>query len=121
MIQPKFSLELDRSTIKAASGSAEGLIFIGPKVIKGTFDKVFQARFGETPDIPARQAYDAIHLLAKAIENQGTDTNKVLQWLDSFEQYDGASGHYSRKDGILEVPTQFYVVRGSDYEELVSH
>lgn len=114
---PMYSLELDRSIIQAAQGAAEGLIFIGPRISPGRFDDVYKKRFSATADIPAYQAYDAIRLLAKAIETVGGEVSRIEKWLNSFNSYDGVAGRYSRVEGVLELPTQLYVIKGEDYSQ----
>jgi len=55
----------------------------------------FQARYGRDPDIWAAQGYDALYLLAKAVQGTGStnplDLSYAIRFMDAWE---GANGRY---------------------------
>lgn len=68
------------------------------------FVKKYQARFGMHPDAWAAQAYDALYILAKALEHTGSrnplDLAYAIRYMDAWE---GVNGRYQfDKNGNME-------------------
>ena len=87
-----FYIDEDPSVKLVASEAIEGVVF--PKHVPAikSFKKRFIERYGEKPGEPADYAYDTIMILAKVINEFGTDTDDIIEGLHSLRDYPGASG-----------------------------
>lgn len=115
---PIFGIELDHSVVQAAGPAAEGVIAIGPSAPESEFTKSYRRRYGEDPDIPSHQSYDAVKLLAQAIRTEGEGTENVLRFFKNFRHYEGASGTITNDRGIVSTSTAFYVVKDGTLHRL---
>jgi len=90
-----------------------GLIFAeAPLDLTAPFTKTFVERFKATYKVPAlpygiwtSEAYDAVRLLAKTINECGDDVEKVKICLRKVENYEGVSGRLSinqKGDGVRD-------------------
>lgn len=113
---PMYGIEVDQAAIDSANGTTEGLIYIGPDYPSSRFSDSFKSSFGKSPDVPASNAYDAVHLLARAINEVGDDPNRVTNYFRSFHDFEGASGLISSRSGRTRMSTAFYVVRNGKFE-----
>jgi branched-chain amino acid transport system substrate-binding protein len=79
------------------------------------FRKAYERRFGEAPQILCDNGYDAVHMLAVAIERAGAyDGEKVKEELYKLKDYDGASGVMTfDKNGDVHKPFGLKVITGS--------
>lgn len=59
----------------------------------------FKEKFKKEPGILANTAYDALMVIAHAIEQVGTDTNKLQTYLHQMKSYPGVSGEISFSGG----------------------
>jgi ABC-type branched-subunit amino acid transport system substrate-binding protein len=84
----------------------------------GPFAERFKKRFMASPDVPAFQAYDAVSLLAKAIQARGLKTEALMEYLSSFGEYQGVSGTLRTARGQVQFPLDFYIVRGEGYRRV---
>jgi branched-chain amino acid transport system substrate-binding protein len=84
---PLFTIEADRAALRAAGASSDGLISLGPSVPEGSFGHKYQMKYQEAPDNPSFQAYDAVQLLAKAIEAKGEKPSEVTSVPFTSEQF----------------------------------
>ncbi|MCP4350259.1 MAG: ABC transporter substrate-binding protein [Desulfobacterales bacterium] len=97
------SSNLDSSELFSVAGdAAEGVVIPTvfnakkPTRITREFVKRFEAEFGVVPDVWAAQGYDAIRLLAYAIEESGSTVPIVLgSTLRILENWQGVAGDYS--------------------------
>lgn len=90
---PKFSITLDQSAIDAAQGGFEGLEFLTSLTPTPEFQSRYELEFGTPIDIGADSAYDAVMLIAKAIEEtKSTDTEVIAGYLAKVKTYEGVSG-----------------------------
>ncbi len=97
--------------VKEFGTVVEGLIYPYPfdsdaniKSIQN-FNNQYQERFNELPDMVAANSYDALMVLAQAINNAGEDTFKVKQRLLKTKDHNGASGEFSfDQNGDVEKP-----------------
>lgn len=85
--------------LRLAGAAAEGTVYT-----KASFDlesggkeaqefaSKYGARFGEAPEIYAATAYDAVRIIALALDKTGPDAAKMRQFILSIREYPGASG-----------------------------
>jgi len=111
-------------TIRLAGPAAENLVFPMPSFdpdsddpgIKA-FTKAFRARYGEEPDVYAAHAYDAVRVLATAVEIAGSwKTDEVRDALVGIDNFEGATGRmaFDRNGDVIQYP-RLYVARGGRF------
>jgi branched-chain amino acid transport system substrate-binding protein len=110
---------------KIAGQAAEGAIsgaawFSGSKRPKNVaFIAAFTRRYGHAPDQFAAQAYDGLYILAQAIKNAHTtsDRKAVRDALAAIKHYQGATGDFSFTPGrdALEAGSVL-VVKGGKFQ-----
>jgi len=81
----------------------------GPESVS-KFVTSYMKKYGEAPDLIAANSYDAVMVLAKAIEESGVDTTKVKQSLLETQNYHGGSGVLSF-DHNGDVKKELFVKR----------
>jgi branched-chain amino acid transport system substrate-binding protein len=94
------SVMFDNPEILAAAGeAAEGVLFTSwtpdpatPTAERQAFNAAYEARLGVQPGIFAAESYDAMHLLAEAIEQHGESADGIRDGLLDTSGYPGASG-----------------------------
>ncbi len=110
-----------------AGDSAEGTIAATffhvdePRPEVRVFDEAFSKRCGKQPDAMAAQGYDALKVLAYAMEQAGTTApSKVSQALVKIKNWVGVTGpHAFNADGdVVDKPVILQVVRGKRFELL---
>ena len=87
----------DPQLLESAGNAAEGLMFPYPKDPTGEhasgFKQAFHKRYGKEPGITADVGYDAVRMLAKAIELSGGTTGEdIRKGLNMLKDYPGVSG-----------------------------
>lgn len=83
------------------------------------FNKAFMHRYGELPDCWAAQAYDAVKLLASAMEKAGTTVPiKVAQALRATRDWMGVTGKhtFNEQGDVVEKAVVLQVVREGRFE-----
>jgi branched-chain amino acid transport system substrate-binding protein len=81
----------------------------------------FRSRFGKDPDAWAAQAYDALHMLAKAVKTTGSanplDLSYAMRFMNAWE---GANGRYKfdRRGEVEDKPIFLNVYRNGFPETL---
>jgi branched-chain amino acid transport system substrate-binding protein len=108
--------------VRRAGPAAEGLVFpetsFDPQSLRPAtrrFVAAYRARFHEDPDPFAAHAYDALKLLAFAMEREGSpDPESVRRGLDAIEDYPGASGPvaFDENGDVVQYPRLFIVHHG---------
>lgn len=89
--------EMRRRAGKALEGAMyfEMYDVTSPSPENQAFVRKFRARYGRDPDTWAAQGYDALHLLAKAVQFTGSrnplDLSYAIRYMDAWE---GANGRY---------------------------
>ena len=88
--------------INIAKDAAEGFLASSPLVFEVAGDEAlkfkadFEAKYGSTPDWMAANAYDAVGIIAKAIEDCGADRAKIRECLAGMNSankgYEGITG-----------------------------
>lgn len=90
---PIFSITIDRDTVTAAQGAYEGMTFLTFLNPTPEFLAKYEKEFNQSVDIGAPSAYDAVYLIAEAIEKtNSTDPTVLQQYLHTITEYNGASG-----------------------------
>ena len=112
---PKYSIELDQSTIAASGKTAEGLMFIRPAAPQDQFSAAFRARWQSEPDIPAAQCYDAVGILARALDAGVNDKASFVRYFHSFPPYNGAAGEIRVDNGRTIMSTEIFKVVDSKF------
>ncbi|PIN75844.1 hypothetical protein COV18_01540 [Candidatus Woesearchaeota archaeon CG10_big_fil_rev_8_21_14_0_10_37_12] len=91
---PMYSITLDRDIIASANGAYDGMQFLTFLTPTDEFADKYKRRHGKEPDIGADSAYDAVMLIAKAMQaTKSTDTTVLADYLNQLKKYEGASGH----------------------------
>jgi len=120
------------STVKLAGASAENLVFPqswfdvdSPHPAVATFVRAYRERYGEEPDLYAAHGYDALKLLARAIQAKAsTHADDVRRGLNEIEDYQGAAGKttFDKNGDVLRHPRIMIIRNGSSvpYDEFVA-
>jgi branched-chain amino acid transport system substrate-binding protein len=104
--------------------AAENLVFPMPSFDPDADDPTVRAfaasyrqRYGVDPDVYAAHAYDAVRVLATAVERAGSwEPDEVKDALLGIDDYEGATGRmaFDRKGDVIQYP-RLYVVRGGRF------
>ncbi len=106
-----------------SSPDAEGVVVatpftaLDPRAEVRRFVQAFRARYDMDPDANAALAYDATHLLARAIEQGGRSRIKVREWLSRLAEqsaYQGVTGAIRFTEGGDIVGKPFVMARVRD-------
>lgn len=110
-------------TIRAAGAAADLLVFPksafdpgSPEPATRAFVEAYRARYGEEPDTFAAHGYDALKLLAAAVERAGSaEPEKVRSALRTIEDWRGACGPvaFDENGDVVEYPRLFIVEGGA--------
>ncbi|TRZ64908.1 MAG: hypothetical protein D4Q79_00520 [Spirochaetia bacterium] len=111
-----------RETLKE---KAEGLIFVdapglnNPENPKGSafLEKLEKTYPGYVSDWEAATRYDALYLLAQAIEKVGINTEAIRNYLHNLEGFKGALGmfHFGPHGEFLGVKNQFKQIKNGQF------
>lgn len=89
--------------IKSAGQAADGSIMASPwfpgkddEKVK-SFIAAYKAKYNKEPDQFAAQSYDALYIIATALENSGsmTDRNKLVDSLTKIKDFPGVTGKFA--------------------------
>lgn len=92
----------DPDILKVAREAAEGVIYAYPAyntesdqedVLK--FVQAFEEKYGQKPDIYAASAYDALKILAQAMDKEGFTSEAIKKALYSIKNFPGITGRTS--------------------------
>lgn len=112
---PFYAVLITDQSIQDAEGGLEGTVVITSFTPNQEFTDLFVSKYGEQPDIGSDTSYDAIKLIAQAIEETGsTDPTVVKDYINSLEKYEGVSGSliFDGKGGVTK-PFRFTVVKAN--------
>ena len=113
--------------IKSAGAAADGAVVASPwfpgkddPKVKN-FIAAYKAKYNKEPDQFAAQAYDALQIMAIAIEKSGstTDRNKLRDQLTAVKDYDGVTGKFAfdaKRNPAMDV--NVLVVKDGKFTEL---
>ncbi|MDD4599480.1 MAG: ABC transporter substrate-binding protein [Negativicutes bacterium] len=113
--------------VKIAGASAEGAIVASPWFPSKDDEKVkkfvtaYKAKYGKEPDQFAAQAYDALYIMADALEKSGstTDRAKLKNSLKIVKDFQGVTGKFAfdeKRNPAMEVTV--LVVKEGNFVEL---
>jgi len=117
--------------VRLAGPAAENLVYPQPSFdlnsrnpAVSTFVDSYRARYGEDPDIYAAHGYDALKLLALAIENGGSShPDDIRIGFSSIKNYEGAAGRtaFDENGDVVRYPRMFIIRNGKSmpYETFV--
>lgn len=114
----KFAILMDQTRIAEARGGLDGTQFAFYPDGSPAFAERYRTRFGSEPSASAGTAYDALLLLAKAIQQAGSTTvSEVQRALQSVAGYPGVSGDITmdgrggvaREPKLLQVQNTNYI------------
>jgi branched-chain amino acid transport system substrate-binding protein len=117
--------------IRMAGSAAENLVYPQPPFDVQSSDPAvrafvdaYRAKYSEDPDSYAAHGYDALKLLAKAMENGGgTHPDDLRIGFSSIKDYDGAAGHtaFDENGDVVRYPRMFIIRDGRSvpYEQFV--
>jgi ABC-type branched-subunit amino acid transport system substrate-binding protein len=104
----------DPQVLQSAGQSTEEIIYA--KYTAGTkdFQNRFKARFGREAQLPAALAYDAVKVLAHAMnQSHELSAEAVGQRLNAIRGFRGSSGDIQFVDGTRsERPVELWTIRG---------
>ena len=112
----------DPQLIQTAANAAEGLMFPYPKDPTGEhavrFQVAFREKYGESPGITADVGYDAVKMIARAIEKaNGTSGDAIRRGLNLLEDHPGVSGTMTFDErGDVHKPMGIMQVRNQRFE-----
>ncbi|MDO8660598.1 MAG: ABC transporter substrate-binding protein [Candidatus Woesearchaeota archaeon] len=113
---PIFAPFIDQERITGARGALEGAISFTSFTPTQEFSEKYSAKFSTQPDIGSTGAYDAVMLLAKAMQStQSTDPSVLKEYLNDLKEWNGASGKlvFDGKGGVLSHEPQQMIVRNN--------
>lgn len=85
---------LNQDVIDATEGAYEGMEFLTSLTPTEEFQKKYKAKYGIPIDIRASSAYDAVMMIAEAMESTNSENTTVLsEYLNNIKVYDGVSRH----------------------------
>ena len=121
--RPQFFYAVDLNTQENVEGVGdisllEGFIYPIYARSDEDFIQAFKDEYGEQPGVAADTAYDAVYMLARAIEKAGTTDADVVR--SSFQDFDGASGRIAfDSDGDRSsAPVILMTVKNGRFVEL---
>lgn len=115
-----YSPELIKIAGKAAEGSYCTLMAMGYGVADEEikrFTEAFKSKYRVEPDVYAAYAYDALKIVAHAIDKGGYNSDAIRNALYQIKEFKGVTGLTSfDKFGEVEKPFYIYEVKGQRFE-----
>ncbi len=92
---PQYSITLNSSTIEASQGAFNDLVYLIAFTPTEEFEEKYRQAYGNlTLEIGSSEGYDAVMMIAEAMEKTGsTDPTVLKDYLNKIEHWDGASGY----------------------------
>jgi len=111
---PIYSVTVDDFVIKASDGAYEDMIYLTSLTPDTDFKNRYEDTYNLDIVIGADTAYDAVMLIAKAIEETGSTNTEILQkYLNNIKEYQGVSGHL-KSDGKGGFTKDFVIMKVVD-------
>jgi branched-chain amino acid transport system substrate-binding protein len=108
--------------LRIAGVAAEGAIYSSTlfdttgNLAASRFASAFEQKYGSPPEIYAATAYDAIRILARAIDSVGYNGPRIKDLLSHMRPYAGASGVTEfDADGMVNKPVIFKMVKNQHF------
>jgi len=97
---------------QAFSSFFKNLSYVIPAGVSPEFVSLYEARFGEVPKMSASNAYDAVMVIAQALDAGNTSPSQIREYLLSHEFYTQTFGRtgFSELGGITQGSFQMVVV-----------
>jgi branched-chain amino acid transport system substrate-binding protein len=89
--------------------TADGVYFTEISLPQEDFIKKFKENYKKEPGLNSDTAYDAVHLIAKVIEQYGKDSESIKQGLKKIK-YNGASGEISFDENNFPSNKKFELI-----------
>lgn len=111
----------DATVIRLAREAAEGMVISYPEEIPLTpkmkqFEKQYQEKYGEAPNLLAKNAYDAVMLSVTNYVVCKANTDCIAKKLEQTKNYDGASGVISvNADHSVMKPIHFKIIQNGQF------
>jgi branched-chain amino acid transport system substrate-binding protein len=110
--------------LKIAGEAANGTIYTAPSFstkeasgVTKDFIEKFEEEYGERPEIASAVSYDALKIMAKAIEEGGYAADSIKQALYDIENFPGASGETTFDDhGDVSKPVTLKVIENGKFK-----
>lgn len=110
---------LAQALVAAGGEAVEGLIFPRPSFDPDgeaagvrAFVAAFEAKYGRVPDTYAAHGYDAVMILAQAVQEAGEDPAEMRFYMNSMNPYEGVTGTTDFDDnGDVRKFHRMYVIR----------
>jgi len=110
---------LAHTLVEVGGEAVEGLYFPRPSFDPNsdaenvrTFVAAYRRKFGNDPDTYAGHGYDAVMILAQAVQEAGTDPAEIRFYLNSMNPYEGVTGSTDFDDnGDVRKFHRMYVIR----------
>lgn len=105
--------------IEETDNASSGIIYAAPFFNEGSkpeFISMYRKMFNDEPNYYAAQAYDALMVVAKAMESCGEDTDCIKDELFKTDGFQGASGILTFDEyGDVIKPIQFKTIKNSQF------
>ena len=110
----------DPSVLSVAGKSAEGLIFPAYESSSAEFKSKHEEAFGKQPGVAAEYGYDAVRIIAKAMNSSEAQTEDIIKALLNIKDFAGASGLITFNQNRDRLPKRVLLKRivGSQSEEV---
>lgn len=105
--------------LNIASKFADGIIIPTPFYLANdsanikavNFYNTYKEKYNREPTITDANAYDAIYLIAKAIEINGNDGMKIAEYIRNLKNFQGVAGKVSFTNGDVERPIVYKIIK----------
>jgi branched-chain amino acid transport system substrate-binding protein len=115
----------DPQVLKIAGDAAEGVIFSTPEPpsdaepVVANFRKNYRKKFGKDVGLMSDTGYDALKIIALAIERGGYNAQAIKTQLESLKDYPGAAGLTTFDQyGDVPRPVMFKVVKNGQFTNI---
>ena len=119
----------DPIVLELSKGNAEGVIYSTPffdlnsdsPAIK-KFTETFRKKYNRDPGVFAAHGYDALNIIALAIQKGGYDSDKIKEQLYKIKDFDGVSGKTSfDHNGDVIKPVSIKTVKNGKFFPLINN
>ena len=93
-----FNFVEGEETLESARGSLDGIVFTKAADPENWFAEKYKEVYGKSIGPGAAHGYDAINLIAGAIEKDSTNSTELNYYLNHIEDFRGALGQYNSTD-----------------------
>lgn len=102
----------DAEVLATAGASTNDVVYVKYSVGSKEFREKFKSRFVKEVGVPAALAYDAVKVLAAAMNQLGKGGTSVAEYLDGVSNFQGASGEIRFEDGTRsERPVELWTIK----------